>query len=121
MRAQVGDLARARVSNAGEEHGSAPVDEDRHSRTQSLDFLDRAGAHLEGLDIVPARLARGAPGRVLALGTDVVDGESDIPTAERGHPPGDLRIDLDCRELVFAQVEYDPHVVEIDQADDGKA
>src|ERR1700674_2135318 len=100
---------------------SAPVDEDGHAGTQSVDFLGRARAHFESLDVVAARLPRRAPGRVLALGADVVHGEESDAVTEGGHFARDLRIDLDRRELVFAQVEDDPHVVQVHQADDGKS
>src|SRR5712692_8936724 len=100
---------------------SAPFDENGHTGTHSVDFLGRASAHFERLDIVTARLTRRTPRRVLTLGAYVVDGEVNHAVSQGGHFAGDPRVDLDRGELVLAQVENRPHVVQVDQADDWKS
>src|SRR5882672_2265961 len=100
---------------------SAPVDENRHAWSQSRYFVGRTRTHFESLDVVAARLPCGSPGGVLALGAHVVDREGDRPAAERRHAAGDLRADPDLRQLVLAEIEHDPYVVQVDEGHDGKA
>src|SRR5258706_252358 len=84
---------------------SAPRDEHGHAGPQAFDALLRTGAHLEGLDVVAARLARRAPRRVFALGAHVVDAERHGPATERRDGRGDLAPHADVAKLVLARHE----------------
>src|SRR5260221_1546020 len=100
---------------------SAPVDQNRHSRSQPGYLVGRTRTYLESLDVIAARLPCGSPSGVLAPGADVVHRESDRPPAERRHAARDLRPDLDLRQLVLAKVEDDPYVVQVDEGHDREA
>ena len=75
----------------------------------------RIGSNLEGAQVEIAGRARGAPSRIFALGGDHLDLRRDHPVAERGHPHLEAVSELQALGEILAQIEAQPHIVQIDE------
>src|ERR1700730_13771159 len=118
MSTQILNFPRTGDAYARDEHHSAPIHQHGHAGSQPFHSFERSSTNFERLDVVPAGLPGGPPGRVFTFRTDVVDGEFPGSTAECGDLAGNLRTDRHGREFALAHVEDRPHVVEIYQSQD---
>src|SRR5262249_53450315 len=78
-------------------------------------FLDRVRANLKRAQVEIAGGAGGAPARIFAFGGDQPDLDGDAAVTQRRNSHVEAVADLQRLDQVLAQLEVDPHVVEIDQ------
>src|SRR6266704_102400 len=92
-----------------------PVDIDAHSRSQSVDLLDRIGADGESPQIeIPGRPGRAPPG-ILALRCDHADFRYDLAVVKRRDADREAVSELEARDQVFAQRKPEPGIGKVHQ------
>src|SRR6516162_1111769 len=92
-----------------------PIQVGAHAGAQLRHLVDRVGADRERAQVEIAGGAGGAPARVFAFGGDQFDLNGDAAVGERRDAYVEAVADLQRFDEIFAQIEVDPHVVEIDQ------
>src|SRR6516165_5795954 len=93
----------------------SPVQIGAHSGPQLRDLVDRVGAYRERSQVKVSGGADGLPACIFALRRDLLDLYEDAPIAERWNANAEAIADLERPGQIFAQIEVDPHVVQIDQ------
>src|ERR1700749_1732155 len=91
-----------------------PVRDGTHPGTKSVETLHRLRADLEGSEIEISRRPGGAPSRVLTFDIDDRHTDSHVLGAKRGDIDREGVADLQPREQIFAEIEGEPDVIEID-------
>src|SRR5271163_4315751 len=92
-----------------------PVQISAHAGAQLRHLVDRIGANRKRAQVEIAGGAGGAPACIFALGGDELDLDGDTPVGERRDAHIEAVADFQRLDQIFAQIEMDPHVVEIDQ------
>src|SRR5262245_62389022 len=93
-----------------------PIQIGAHARPQLSYLFDRVRPDRERAQIEIASGPGGAPARILALGSDELDLGSNAAIAKRRNAHADAIADLQGLYQILAQVEVDPHVIEINQS-----
>src|SRR5215831_7617948 len=92
-----------------------PVQVSAHAGTQLRHLVDRVGADRERAQVEIAGGAGGAPACIFAFGGDQFDLDGDATVGERRYAYVEAVADLQRFDEILAQIEVDPHVIEIDQ------
>src|SRR5262249_18696735 len=94
-----------------------PVQINAHARPQLRHLVDRIGANRESPKVEIAGRPGGTPARVFALGGNQLNLDSDTPIAKRRYTHTEAVADLQLLDEIFAKVEVDPKVAQVDQSD----
>src|SRR5262249_40919027 len=92
-----------------------PIQVGAHAGAQLRHLVDRVGADRERAQVEIAGGAGGAPACIFAFGGDQFDLDGDAAVGERRDAYVEAVADLQRFDEIFAQIEVDPHVIEIDQ------
>src|SRR5215472_13657205 len=93
-----------------------PVQVGAHAGAQLRHLVDRVGADRECAQVEIAGGAGGAPARVFAFGGDEFDLDGDAAVGQCRDAYVEAVADLQRFDEILAQIEVDPHVIEIDQS-----